>query len=298
MNFYYSCSTVDVNLGNQQQCDFDLTAACKLAIVPDSFTFATKTAALLKTNWDAAMADDRPDRMYLTPVADQMAAADEEDTPIERPFKGGKLLIYGDKGFTMDFMINPYLVQQFALFDWKGKSALVIDQNENVFGLSDDGTKIRGRKITSFNVSYPTPAPGEAQVLRLHVMFSDQRNYLKTIVAFNPAEEAIVKWSPRNDLDGVYFIELLQVGTWSATGGVLSVKFAHNGKPVTGLAAADFEIPSKTITSATYSAVTGYYTIVASALVTSTINAVLPAVNTLYPTLLVESIAPAVITIT
>jgi hypothetical protein len=185
--------------------------------------------------------------------------------------------------------MNPYLVQQFAKFDWKGKSAFIIDQNENVIGVSDDGTKLRGRKITSFNVSYPTPNPGEAQVLRIHVMFSDQRSFLKNIVAFNPTEEAVVKWSPRNDLDGVYFVDITTEGSWAATGGNVSVKFAHNGASVTGLAAADFVIPGKTITSATYNATTGQYAIVSTGLVTSTINLVDPADNSLYPTLLVES---------
>jgi hypothetical protein len=290
MAYYYSSNTADINTGHLNLCETNETAPVKIILTPKTAEIATKAAALLKSTWSAALAADRPARWYALPVADQMAAADEEDTPIDRPFKGGKLVIYGDKGFTMDFMTNPYLTHMLASITPSNLACFVVDQNENIKGLSD-GTKFLPRAVTSFNVSHPTPAPGEAQVTRIEVKFSNQREYLKKYELVNPAEQSTGAWSARNDLDSVYFVNLTINGVWTATGGSMSIIYAHNGEPVVGLAKEDFVIPGKTVSSISYSATTELYTIVGSGFVTSTCDLVAPNNNSLYPTLLLESSA-------
>ncbi len=297
MSFTYSVNQTDINTGHKNLADIKETAPARLVLTPKGASLATKTAALLQSGWTTNFKAARPTRWYPLPLADMVAIKDEEDKPTERPFKGGYLTTPGDKGFTMDFITNPYLTKMLANLDTSNLGAYVIDQNDNIKGKSSDGTKFESRPISSFNVTHPTPAPGEPQVTRIEVMFSDQISYIKTYEVINPAEQSGTKWSPKEDFDGVYYVDLAIVGTWTATGGQLRVTYAHNGLPVTGLQVADFAISGKTITGAAAVAGDGgTYQIVSSTLVTSSIDLVACASITL-TTIKIESSGSASFTI-
>lgn len=269
-NYPISCVDENANTGTFQECENTQISPCSFVLVPRGASIATKSAAETLSNWKTNFKLAEPNRWKPFPVCDNITPEDTENTMKERPFKGGKFIAYGKRGYTMDLDLNSYSATQFFKLNGKQWDIYEIDDNGNIQGISTDGIKFEPVQLLTMQILPPkTPAPGENMVTKVKIVLAETENQARNRVVINPTT-----WNPSDEFDGVHNVDLTVSGGWTATGGSVRVTFSGSGKPVTGLVAADFAIPGKTISSATASGDGGTYTIVSTGLVTSTIDLV------------------------
>lgn len=291
-NYPISCEDTNANTGVGLLCENTEISPCGVVITQDPTGFATKTAALLLTGWVAKIKAAEPNRLKPFPVCDNITAEDTENTMKERPYKGGKFIAWGKRGYVMDFDLNRYSIKEFSKLNNKKWYAYEFDDRGNIKGISNDGVKFEPQRLLTMQVLPPkTPAVGESLVTQVKFVFADTETAQRKGVIITPTD-----WNPSDDFDGVHNVELALVGVFTATGGKVRVTFAGSGRPVTGLVAGDFAIPGKTISTAVAEDDGGTYAIVSTGLVTSTINLV--ACASLSPTTYaIESTGSVVITV-
>lgn len=255
--------------GINQYAENTEIGVARLLLVPKNFEIATRAAALTLSTYTTAVKAVNANRMKPLKIADLVTPADVKAVIKARPFLGGKKSYGGKNGFI--YVVDSNIIYHNELLKLEGGSwaAYIVDGNGNIKGISPDGVKFNPRKILSLFVNIRgTAKDTENENTEIEIVFADVAKGTAVVVNPDPT------WSALTDIDGVHNVDMAVVGNWSATGGVFTVKFSDSGRPVTGLVAADFVIPGKTISTVVESTtIPGQYTLVGVSLVTvGTIN--------------------------
>lgn len=269
--YSYSCENEAVNTGLTGQCANTLTSAVRFILTPLSTSIATKALAMTKSTWtDLLRNSDRTLRAYITGLRmGEIEVMDTEDQIIESTFKGDDFVSSGRNKIRVSFNVNPYFAKQYIGLNGQWR-VFAIDANGNIDGLTV-GTAFKGRVANVRVLKIASVPQGELAKVTMEITYMDTQLYNLNRDYVSPYDQTS-GWDPKSELDGLQWVTVATVGSWSATGGAVSVTYAHNGEPVTWLDETNFAIPGKTISSATYNPTDLDYDIVSTALTTSAIN--------------------------
>jgi len=268
MAFYLDEQNQVAQTGSDQYAENREIGLARLILAPPSYTMSGANA-LLKATWVIASKAAEPNRIKILKCVDKATPADIEPTVTERPFLGGKESYGGKNGVVLFIDSNNKYHNELLKLNGNSFAAYEVDGNNNIAGVSPDGVAFNPRKILKLQVLRRKTVEGAVnQQTEIQITFADIAVGTREII--NP----MPTWSALTDIDSVHPVDVAVSGTWLATGGSWTVKYASTGRPVSGLVAADFVIPGKSVGSVSESTtVPGLYTCVTTGLTTlGTIN--------------------------
>lgn len=254
------------------------------ALAKSTFSFANLAAAKTQAAWDTAKA--AKDIVVFYDVEEL------EANNTEAVIKEGRYQDYdvkdAVKGASYTHYLSPYSHE--ALITYKNsdytKIFRITDENEILCEEQTDGT-IKGEPLKSFIISVRDDAP------------VDGTPSTKVQLKFAAYSLSVIK--PAFDLteyEGIYDVTLIVQGSPTATEVIVEAKTTASNTLVASLVQADWKFLQdsdgleETVTGSTYDAVTGFYTLVATAFETGTIST-----DVVEQTGIMYEAAPATVTI-
>lgn len=261
MAFYLDEQNQVAQTGSDQYAENREIGLARLILTPPSYTMSG-TNALLKATWVTATKAAEPNRIKILKCVDKATPADIEPNVVERPFLGGKETYGGKNGVILFIDSNQKYHNELLKLNGNKFAGYIVDGNNNIKGISPDQIAFNPRQILTLKVLNRKTAEGVAnEQTEIHVTFADIATGTAEIV--NP----MPTWSALTDIDSVHPVDIAVSGNWAATGGSWTVKYASTGRPVSGLVAADFVIPGKSVGTVSESTTEpGLYTCVTTSL--------------------------------
>ncbi|EJL66309.1 hypothetical protein [Flavobacterium sp. CF136] len=218
------------NTGFKEQC---IESKLQIPIISDGYEFATVSAFKTVATWKTAQQNKH--LVPLFPVY-ELADASTEDTKFESG-NFSKITAKGVEKITFECYISVCAYAALKSYENSGKYGELFEFNEDgdysgVFAA--DGVKVKGRKIKSLTVTRIRATKDKVPYVKGEITFADKDDVLNAVIVKSDLTET--------DLEGIFDVELAQVGTASTT----SIKFtatagcSGGGALVTSLVAADF----------------------------------------------------------
>ena len=211
----------------------DYASVRKLIITPLDFSFATTDLAMVAANWETAKKAAKGIRIY--PLVAAVTSADKsQDLVVEsRPLAGDKPIREGKSGIEMMFDVNVNILKKLRTFNNYAGRVFLGDENNNIYGTSEDGTVFQGFQIQNIWTSnYKNAGDSEAPKAKMDLMLTAPIEQADLGMVIKPT------WNVY-DLDGLYDV----VGTVTnatTTGFKLQLQVEDSGVDIQGLAKADF----------------------------------------------------------
>lgn len=249
------------NTSGQKQCLEGVVGSYALA--RSTFSFANLAAIKTYAAWETAKA--AKDIVVFYEVEEL------EPNNIEAIIKVGRRRDYeikeAVKGAMYTHYLSPYSHESIRTFEDSDYTRIFrfTDDNEVLCEEQSDGT-IKGEPLKSFIVGVRDDAP------------IDGTPSTKVTLKFGDYELSVIK--PAFDIttyEGIYDVLLVVQGTPTGTELIVEARTKATGVLVTSFVQANWEFieaggDEESVTGMTYSAVTGFYTLVATAFVTGTID--------------------------
>lgn len=250
----FSCSSTASNVGAKQLCDNNLTVIRRFIVCPAGYEISTEANALLQSTWTTAIRTTTANRIYPFPLADSITPEMTDDVYQEFPLSGAKFVKDGMMGLTINLNINKALARKLRTFNNRPCSVFLVDENGNILGWSDDGTKVKAFNVQELRIKSQTLPDGTAVVeTPVKLVLKDASEWNDYGVVIQPT------WNPL-ELDGVYdvVVEIVSSSSTSLTVRVNIDSFAvtdPNGQ-ITGLVKADFALKDDTPSAETITTTT------------------------------------------
>lgn len=241
----FSCNTTAAgNVGAKQLCDNNLTVVRRIIVCPAAYEISTEANALLQATWTTAIRATTANRIYPFPLADSITVETTDDVYQDFPLSGQKFVKDGMIGFTMSLNVNKALARKLRSFNNRPCSVFLVDENGNIWGWSDDNTKVKAFNVQELRVKTQTLPDGTNVVeTPVKLVLKDATEWNDYGIVIQPT------WNP-NGLDGVYDVDVTVVSSAAA-----SVKVSVNidsyattdpNGQITGLVKADFAVADDT----------------------------------------------------
>ena len=245
---------MSINTFNEKQGDLQNTGFKKLLenkigvyrgglLAPKGQEFATATDALTLANWTALIKDSKVDRGFVLPLFDTFEDASTDDVYAET-LQGSKFKEDGKMIFNVMIDANKQLALNLRALNGREWCLYLFDESASILGTTPDDTKFKGFDV-SIRVGNQKPAAqGEKMMTPIHITLKDSRQWNDEGAVLEPINDA-TDWNPITDLDGVYDVNLAQVGTATTSAVTVSVykkSIASTNAlaDITGLVLADF----------------------------------------------------------
>lgn len=240
----FSCSSTASNTGANRLCDNDLSVIRKVFICPAGYSIATETAALLESTWKTAIKTTSANRIYPFPLAVSVTPEGTDDQYQDRPLAGQKLIKEGLPGFSMMLDVNKSLARKLRSFNNRACSVFFADESGNIWGWSDDDTKVYAFDVEELRVGTQKFSDGTGSVeTPVKIVLKNATQWNDYGVVIQPT------WNP-NELDGVYDVTVEVVSSAAAKVVVRvcidSFKTTDPLGQITGLVKADFSVADDT----------------------------------------------------
>lgn len=233
------------NTGSNELLENKLGVLRYLVLTPESGEFATVADALDIGNWETNFKADQNDRWYPFPAIDKFEDKSTEDVYDDAYLSGTRFVENGKRQYTVMCDVNKYLALNLRGHNTGIKMRLFeIDESASIGGTSPDGTKFRGCQVL-VRVGNQLPAAAGEKVMTpitiTHVDSSEWNDEGGIIEPINASPD----WNPITDFDGVYDVNLAQVGTATASEITVSVykksiATSNSKADVNGLVVGDF----------------------------------------------------------
>ena len=200
------------NTGSNELLDNKLGVLRYLVITPESGEFATVADALDIDNWETNFKADQNERWYPLPAIDKFEDKSTDDVYDDTYLGGTRYVEGGKRQYTIMCDINKHLALNLRGHNTGIKMRLFeIDESASIGGTSPDGIKFRGCQVI-VRVGNQKPAAAGEKVLTpitiTHVDASEWNDEGGVIEPINASPD----WNPITDFDGVYDVNLAQVG--------------------------------------------------------------------------------------
>lgn len=197
------------NTGFKEQC---IESKLNIPIISDGFQFPTVSAFKTVADWKAAIAAKN-----LVPLFSvyELADASTEDTKFESG-SFSKVTAKGVEKITFECYLSVCAYAALKSYENSGKYAELFEYNEDgdYSGMfASDGVKVKGRKITSIKVTRIRATKDKVPYVKGEITFADKDDVLSAVIVKSDLSET--------DLEGIFDLELTQVGVATAT----SIKF-------------------------------------------------------------------------
>jgi hypothetical protein len=220
------------NTGFKEQC---IESKLLIPVISNGYQFDTVEAFKSVAAWKAAQ--QSKDLVPLFPVY-ELADASTEDTKFESG-NFSKITAKGVEKITFECYLSVCAYAALKSYENSGKYGELFEYNEDgdysgVFAA--DGKKVKGRKIKSLTVTRIRATKDKVPYVKGEITFADKDDVLSAVIVKSDLSET--------DLEGIFDIQLIQVGAASAT----SIKFkasagcSGGGSLVTSLLLADLSV--------------------------------------------------------
>jgi hypothetical protein len=270
-------------IGETGQQSTPLTITAGLLLTTPGFKFDTVSAFALEASYKAGIIAG--DIYPIMNVLDD-EAADFEDVQTQTATGANIFQFEGKRGRNLKIQLPLELHKVARTYSFKNWRLLRIDQNNNIIGMSPDGTIVKGVKLSFFRVGKQKTDTTSGTYTSIMYQEANINDWDKFGVYINPS------WSA-TDLEGVLKVKLT-AGTIAANATVANVAWVDNSAikedgtknsvPVTGLLAANFVLINQTggVVTATVvesTAIPGRYTISNASLTSGSLTIAPSSVN-------------------
>lgn len=213
-------------------------------LVPRGTEIATADLLVAKATYETGMKQPLADRWFYVPLFDAITDKSTEDVYVES-LQGQKFSEEGKYAYQAMVEVNKYTSLNMRSWNDKQWSWIPFDESSSILATSPDGTIAKGFDITFRATNQKLAEQGTKMMQPIEIVYQDASQWSDEGVVVEPMNLSADDWNPITDIDGVYDVNLAQVGTATTSEVVVSVykagiETANAISNVTGLVVGDF----------------------------------------------------------
>ena len=215
-------------------------------LVPRGTEIATADLLVAKATYETGMKNPLATRWFYVPLFDAFTDKSTEDVYVDS-LQGQKFSEEGKIAYQATVEVNKYTSLNMRSWNDKQWDWIPFDESASIMATSSDGTIAKGFAITFRTTNQKLAEQGTKMMQPIEIVYQDATQWADEGVVVEPMNLSSADWNPITDIDGVYDVDIAQVGT--ATSSLIVVSVYKSGidsanaiSNVTGLVVGDFVV--------------------------------------------------------